>query len=251
MRGRRRDLNVGQQSLIRGSNRMTLLRLGLPLSRWRASKAHSTHEGSPALSCPQRRIPRRGLFWVCNLLCWLSVKSWSRRLWRGWSCAGNRPDEAHHFACDSDIDDISGLAARAQSTISGAEPDFRFPPDFANVFWQRLDPVDLVTADARLHSVSPSAFDQRAPGMRVAGLGDAPASGGLTARSFFSQHHGIDQRDSAHRLQGVDNRAQSPFGEEAEYLFLDSLEAPFGIHDGIDIVLKCNLLGGMFEGQSR
>src|SRR5271166_4076977 len=53
-------LNVGQQSLIRGSSRMTLLRLGLPLSRWRASKAHSTREGSPALSRPQRRIPRRG-----------------------------------------------------------------------------------------------------------------------------------------------------------------------------------------------
>src|ERR1700730_18624081 len=103
-------------------------------------------------------------------------------------CAGNRPDEAHHFACDSDIDDVSGLAARAQSTISGAEPDLRFPPDFANVFWQRLDPVDLVTADARLHSVSPSAFDQGAPGMRVAGLGDAPASGGLTARSFARDH---------------------------------------------------------------
>ena len=33
MRCRRRDLNVGQQSLIRGSSRMTLLRLGLPRSR--------------------------------------------------------------------------------------------------------------------------------------------------------------------------------------------------------------------------
>ena len=60
MRCRRRDLNVGQQSLIRGSNRMTLLRLGLPQSRWRESKAHSGDEGSPALSHPQRRIPRRG-----------------------------------------------------------------------------------------------------------------------------------------------------------------------------------------------
>jgi hypothetical protein len=39
---------------------MTLLRLGLPLSRWRASKAHSGDEGSPALSHPQRHIPRRG-----------------------------------------------------------------------------------------------------------------------------------------------------------------------------------------------
>ena len=60
MRCRRRDLNVGQQSLIRGSSRMTLLRLGLPQSRWRESKAHSGDEGSPALSHPQRRIPRRG-----------------------------------------------------------------------------------------------------------------------------------------------------------------------------------------------
>ena len=33
MRCRRWDLNVGQQSLIRGSSRMTLFRLGLPLSR--------------------------------------------------------------------------------------------------------------------------------------------------------------------------------------------------------------------------
>ncbi len=55
-----RDLNVGQQSLIRGSSRMTLLRLGLPLSMWRASKAHNGDEGSQALSRPQRRIPRRG-----------------------------------------------------------------------------------------------------------------------------------------------------------------------------------------------
>ena len=35
---------------------MTLLRLGLPQSRWRESKAHSGDEGSPALSHPQRRI---------------------------------------------------------------------------------------------------------------------------------------------------------------------------------------------------
>ena len=64
---------------------------------------------------------------------------------------------------------------RAQPAISGAEPNLRFPPDVANDFWQRLDPVDLVTADARLHPISPGTFDQRAANMRVAGLGDAPA----------------------------------------------------------------------------
>ena len=40
-------------------------------------------------------------------------------------------------------------------------------------------------------------------------------------------------------------------GRRLEYLFLDALEAPLRIHDGIDIVLKCDLLRGMSEGQSR
>lgn len=110
---------------------------------------------------------------------WLSVKSWSCRLWRGLNRAGDRPDEAHHLAGDSDIDDIGGLTARSKTTISGAEPDLRFPPDVANDFWQRLDAVNLVTANARLHSVSPGAFDQRAPDMGVACLGDAAAPDGL------------------------------------------------------------------------
>jgi hypothetical protein len=60
--------------------------------------------------------------------------------------AGDRADEVHHLACDGNIDDVSGFAARAQPAISGAEPDLRFPPDVANDFWQRFDPVDLVTA---------------------------------------------------------------------------------------------------------
>jgi len=53
------------------------------------------------------------------------------------------------------------------------------------------------------------------------------------------------------RIEGVDNLAQSPFGEEAEDLFLDALQTPFRIHDGVDIVLKGDLLSRMFEGQSR
>jgi hypothetical protein len=61
----------------------------------------------------------------------------------------------------------------------------------------------------------------------------------------------IDQRDPAHRLQGVNDRALVPFREKAEYLFFDPPQAPFRIHDGIDVVLKCDLLGGMFEGQGR
>ena len=122
----------------------------------------------------------------CLLCCLFEERS--RRLWRGLDGAGDRPYEAHHLACDGDIDDIGGLAARAQPTISSAEPNLRFPPNVTNDFWQRLNAVDLVTTDARFHSVSPGAFDQCAPDMRVAGLGDAPASGGLTARSLTWDH---------------------------------------------------------------
>ena len=67
---------------------------------------------------------------------------------------------------------------------------------------------------------------------------------------FRDQHHGIDQCDPPHRLQRVNNWAQIPFGKKAGYLFLDP-QAPFRIHDGIDIVLKRDLLSGVFEGQSR
>src|ERR1700730_13511413 len=112
----------------------------------------------------------------------------------------------------------------------------RSPGDIANDFWQSLDPIDLMTTDARLHSVSPRAFDQRASGMGVAGLGDAAASDGLAARllardqaeighelarvckaceiaHFSDQHHGCDQSDTPHRLQGINNWAQIPFGK--------------------------------------
>jgi hypothetical protein len=40
-------------------------------------------------------------------------------------------------------------------------------------------------------------------------------------------------------------------GKKAVYLFLDPLQAPFCVHNGIDIVLKCDLLSSMLEGQSR
>src|SRR5271154_353339 len=93
-----------------------------------------------------------------------------------------------------------------------------------------------LTTDARLHSVSPGAFDQRASGMGVAGLGDAAASDGLAARllsrdqaeighelagvckaceiaHFSDQHYGCDQSDTPHRLQGINNWAQIPFGK--------------------------------------
>ena len=112
------------------------------------------------------------------------LTNWSRHLWCGLDRACDGPDKSHHLARDGDSDDIGGFAARAQPTISGAESNLRFPPDVANDFWQRLNAIDLVTADARLHPVSDGAFDQRAPGVGVAGLGDAAPSDGLATRSL-------------------------------------------------------------------
>ena len=128
-------MNVGQQSLIRGSGRMTLLRLGLPLSSWRALEAHSASEGSPALFRSQRRILRRGCsISFCFGLLPLAVNL-SRRFRRGLNHAGDRPDEAHHLARDSNYDDVGGFAARRKLAVAGAQPDLRFPGDVANWFW--------------------------------------------------------------------------------------------------------------------
>ena len=109
------------------------------------------------------------------------------------------------LACDGDIDNVGGLAACAQPTISSAEPKLRSPGDIANDFWQSLDPIDLMTTDARLHSVSPGAFDQRASGMGVAGLGDAAASDGLAARLLAR-----DQAEIGHELARVCKKCGSP-----------------------------------------
>src|SRR2546430_12708468 len=79
---------------------------------------------------------------------------------------------------------------RVQSRTCGA--------DVANDFWERLDPVNLVTADASLHSVSPGVFDQRAPDTGVAGLGDGATPDGLAARSLTR-----DQAEIGHELARV------------------------------------------------
>src|SRR4029453_12623061 len=73
MRCKRRDLNVGQQSLIRGSGRMTLFRLGLPLSRCRASRlivVTRAPRHCPASSAAYRAEADLG---CCVLLCRLSA----------------------------------------------------------------------------------------------------------------------------------------------------------------------------------
>ena len=78
--------------------------------------------------------------------------------------------------------------------------------------------VDLVTTDARLHSVSPGAFDQRASGMGVASLGDAAASDGLAARSFA-----WDQPEIGHELARVWKRVKSPTSATSTTVLINAI----------------------------
>jgi hypothetical protein len=67
--------------LIRGSSRMTLFRLGLPLSRWRAPRLMV--ETRAPRHCPASSAAYRAEADVgcCDLLSWLPVKLMSCRLW--------------------------------------------------------------------------------------------------------------------------------------------------------------------------
>ena len=65
------------------------------------------------------------------------------------------------------------------------------------------------------------------------------------------QRHGIDRRNPPHGLQGVVNRVQAPVGKQARDLRLDPLQAPFGIPNGVYVVLEFDLLSGMVESQRR
>ena len=89
--------------------------------------------------------------------------------------AGDRPNEADHLAGDRRGDDDLRLAGCGQSAISRTEPDLRFPCYIPNGGGQRFETVVKLTTDSRLHAVCPGAFDQHAPGQRVAGLSDAAA----------------------------------------------------------------------------
>ena len=76
--------------------------------------------------------------------------------------ARNRPKKADHLPRDRGRHDDLGFAGRREPTIAGTEPDLRFPGDVADDLWKSLEPVVQLAADAGLHSIGPSPFDQHA-----------------------------------------------------------------------------------------
>ena len=131
--------------------------------------------------------------------------------------ACNRPEKSRHLPRDCGRHDDLGLACRREPTVAGAEPDLRFPGDVADDLWQSLEPVVQLAADAGLHSISPSPFDQGAPCMRVACLGDAAVAYRGPARMFGRHqtkvgHHLariVEAREIAHLGNDRDSRQKA------------------------------------------
>jgi hypothetical protein len=103
------------------------------------------------------RLPQAALFSLgelANQIEW--TKKRIHKLERAIVFEAKRDEDMQRLAMIPGVGAIIAAASagyQAQPTISSAEPNLCFPPDVANDFWQRLDPVDLVTTDARLHSV--------------------------------------------------------------------------------------------------
>jgi len=88
--------------------------------------------------------------------------------------ARDRPGEGGHLSGDGHDDLIDVLASRGQLPIPFAESHLRLPADGLDLGRQLLQSELEVPAHLRRIPIGPRAFDQRAPSVAVAGLGDAP-----------------------------------------------------------------------------
>src|ERR1700677_344947 len=188
--------------------------------------------------------------------------------------ACNRPQKSRHLPRNCGRHDDLGLACRREPTIAGAEPDLRFPGGVADDLWKSLEPVVQLGADAGLHAVGPSPFDQDTPCKRVACLGDAAAADRGSARMLgWCQtkvgHHLariVEAREVAHFRHDGDSRYEGHATHCLERLndgrhgpswnqILDLLHQAgdplFGVMNGVDVILKDNLLGRVVEAKRR
>jgi hypothetical protein len=148
------------------------------------------------------------------------------------------------------------------------------PGNIANHLGEGFDAIDLMASDARLHTIRPCAFHKGAASVAITGFGDAAATNRLTTRTFTrhqaeighqlaraskarevadfgDEHNRIDHGDATHRLQGIDNRTETPIGKKRQNLPLDALQPPLRIANNVNIVLKHDLLRWVFESQAR
>src|SRR5712691_10009853 len=98
--------------------------------------------------------------------------------------AGDRPGERRHLPGNGDHDLVGVLAAGDQLPIPPAQAHLRFPANGLHLGRQLLQPELEMSADLRRIPIGPRAFDQRAPGVGVPCLGDAPLPPPLPRRGL-------------------------------------------------------------------
>ena len=144
----------------------------------------------------------------------------------------------------------------------------------SRTIWKSLEPVVQLAADAGLHSIGPSPFDQDTPCKRVTCLGDAAAADCCPARMLGRRqtkvsHHlariveadeiahlGNDgdsrhEGHATHGLKRLNDRRHGPSWNQILDLLRQAGDALFGVMHGVDIVLQDNLLGRMVEANRR
>ena len=95
---------------------------------------------------------------------------------------GDGPDEACQLTGDRRGDDLGRFAAAGTLAIASAQPQLRLPGDLADPPGLCLLPEPQLAADAGWEAVTPSGLDQQPAGGSIAGLGEAAAFDGRTAR---------------------------------------------------------------------
>src|SRR6266478_4359930 len=149
----------------------------------------------PPYRCPSRRLLRsrgegRGLITRSKiapipgprLRRWLeiAIKDSVLRVPRGACLSGSErneardgPGEGSHLAGNGHHDLVDVFAAGGQLPIPSAQADLRLPADRLDLGRQRLQPELQMPAHFRRIPIGPRPFHERAPGVAVAGLGDA------------------------------------------------------------------------------
>ena len=87
-------------------------------------------------------------------------------------------------------------------------------------------------------------WHQAQPGHQLARVGEA-----AEVPDLGCQHHGGQERDAAHCLQGRNDRRQRPARYQLPDLLNQAVAAPLGLFDRINLFLEHDLLGGMGEAE--
>jgi hypothetical protein len=154
------------------------------------------------------------------------------------------PDETRKLAGNGDDHDVGMLAGLGQPTEAFAQAQLRIPGAIDDVLGQSFVAELNDAADLRGVAVAPRRFDQQAPGVAVAGLGDA-ALALLAAAAVLAGH----DAQPAHQLARiVEAREVADLGDQAQGDGeLHPAQRLQGLDGGIEAPGRCRLAQHRFQ----